>query len=193
MSLVDDKIQELILEGVKWIESTGTAVGQINGLAVYSMGDYLFGKPTRISARVGMGQAGIVSIEREVKLSGHTHSKGVLILTGFMRGRYSTQWPLSLSATLCFEQNYSEVDGDSASSAEVYALLSVLSGVPLRQDIAVTGAVDQMGNVLPIGGINEKVEGFFRLCRDRGLTGTQGVLVPLRNLDDLHVGRIFQP
>ena len=187
VSLVDDKIHELITEGVKWIDTTGVAVGQVNGLAVYDLGDYSFGKPTRISASVGMGQAGIVSIEREVMMSGSTHSKGVLILTGFMRGRFAARWPLSLSATLCFEQSYSEVDGDSASSAEVYAILSALSGVPLRQDVAVTGAVDQKGNVLPVGGINEKVEGFFRLCRDRGLTGTQGVLVPSRNVDDLHL------
>ncbi len=187
LSLVDDKIHEMITEGVKLIETSGTALGQVNGLAVYSVGDYAFGKPTRISASVGMGQAGIVSVEREVKLSGSTHSKGVLILTGFMRGRFATRWPMTLSATLCFEQSYGEVEGDSASSAEVYALLSVLSGVPLRQDVAVTGAVDQKGNVLPVGGVNEKVAGFFRVCRDRGLTGSQGVIIPARNLDDLHL------
>ncbi|MBN1423504.1 AAA family ATPase [Candidatus Fermentibacteria bacterium] len=187
VSLVDDKIQDLITEGIKWIDTAGLAVGQVNGLAVYGLGDHVFGKPTRITASIGMGQAGIVSIEREVALSGSTHSKGVLVLTGFMRGRFATRWPLCLSATLCFEQSYSEVDGDSASSAEVYALLSALSDALLRQEVAVTGAVDQKGNVLPIGGINEKVEGFFRLCNDRGLTGTQGVLVPQRNVDDLHV------
>lgn len=187
VSLVDDKIHEMITDGVKWIDTAGVAVGQVNGLAVYGLGDHTFGKPARISASVGMGQAGIVSIEREVKLSGSTHSKGVLILTGFMRGRFAGRWPLSLSATLCFEQSYSEVDGDSASSAEVYALLSALSGVPLRQDVAVTGAVDQKGFVLPVGGINEKIEGFFRLCRDRGLIGTQGVLVPSRNVGDLQL------
>ncbi|MCU0610487.1 MAG: AAA family ATPase [Candidatus Eisenbacteria bacterium] len=187
VSLVDDKIQEMITQGVKWIETSGAVVGQVNGLAVYGLSDHVFGKPARISASIAMGQAGIVSIEREVELSGSTHSKGVLILTGFLRGRFAARWPLALSATLCFEQSYSEVDGDSASSAEVYAMLSALSGAPIRQDVAVTGAVDQWGNILPVGGVNEKVEGFFRLCRDRGLTGAQGVLVPSRNIDDLHV------
>jgi len=134
-----------------------------------------------------MGRNGIVSIEREVKLSGSTHDKGVLILTGFMRARFSTQWPLSLSATLCFEQSYAEVDGDSASSTEVYALLSAISGVPIRQDVAVTGSVDQMGKVQPVGGVNEKIEGFFRICEERGFSGTQGVMIPASNIDDLMV------
>lgn len=187
VSLVDDKYQEIIIEGIKRIDTEGFAVGQINGLAVYQVGDYAFGKPTRITAQVGMGQSGIISIEREVKLSGRTHDKGVLILTGFLRSRFSSKWPMSVSATLCFEQSYSEIDGDSASSAEVYALLSALSSMPLRQEIAVTGAVDQMGNIQPIGGVNEKIEGFFRICNERGLTGTQGVIVPSGNTNDLMV------
>jgi ATP-dependent Lon protease len=187
VSLVDDKLQEMIIEGLRSIETTGSVVGQVNGLAVYASGDHVFGKPTRITARVGMGQSGVLSIDREVKLTGSTHDKGVLILTGFMRSRYSTQWPLSLSATLCFEQSYSEVEGDSASSTEVYALLSALSGVGIQQGVAVTGSVDQMGNVQPVGGINEKIEGFYRVCEERGLTGSQGVLIPARNVEDLMV------
>lgn len=187
VSLVDDKLQEMIIDGLRSIETTGSVVGQVNGLAVYASGDHVFGKPARITAKVGMGQSGVISIDREVKLTGSTHDKGVLILTGFMRSRYSTQWPLSLSATLCFEQSYSEVEGDSASSTEVYALLSALSGVGIRQGVAVTGSVDQMGNVQPVGGINEKIEGFFRVCKERGLTGAQGVMIPMRNLDDLMV------
>jgi ATP-dependent Lon protease len=187
VSLVDDKLQEMIIDGLRSIATTGSVVGQVNGLAVYASGDHAFGKPVRITARVGMGQSGVISIDREVKLTGSTHDKGVLILTGFIRSRYSSRWPLSLSATLCFEQSYSEVEGDSASSTEVYALLSALSGVGIRQGVAVTGSVDQMGNVQPVGGINEKIEGFFRVCEERGLTGTQGVMIPRRNLDDLMV------
>jgi len=187
VSLVEDKYQELIMDGIQRIDTTGSVVGQVNGLAVYQIGDHAFGKPTRITAQVGMGQHGIISIEREVKLSGNTHNKGVLILTGFMRSRFSLKWPMNLSATLCFEQSYSEIDGDSASSAEVYALFSTLAGLPIRQDIAVTGSVDQMGNIQPIGGVNEKIEGFFRVCVERKLTGTQGVIIPSDNIASLMV------
>jgi len=152
---------------------------------VYDMGEYAFGKPSRITAKTSMGKAGIINIEREADLSGRTHNKGVLILGGYLRGKYAQDKPLTLTASLAFEQSYGGVDGDSASSTEVYAILSSLSGLPLRQDIAVTGSVNQNGEIQPIGGVNQKIEGFFDVCRNRGLTGKQGVIIPHQNVGDL--------
>ncbi len=182
---IEDKLQELIDEGNIMIDVKGSRKGQVNGLAVYQTGDYSFGKPTRITARVSVGNAGIINIEREADLSGKTHNKGVLILSGYFRGQYGQNRSLSFSASLAFEQSYSGVDGDSASSTEIYALLSELSGLPLRQDIAVTGSVNQHGDIQPIGGVNQKVEGFFDVCNKRRLSGEQGVIIPHQNIADL--------
>ncbi len=184
-NLYEQKLQEMIDKRVLRIEVEGEAVGQVNGLAVYQLGRFSFGKPSRISASVGLGKEGIVNIEREVALSGATHDKGVLILEGFFRNRYGSRVPLAFSAGVCFEQSYGPVDGDSASSTELYALLSAFSGLPIKQGIAVTGSVDQRGNVQAIGGVNEKIEGFFDVCRKRGLTGEQGVMIPVSNVDNL--------
>ncbi len=180
-----DRAQEAILEKVALIDTTGTHVGQINGLSVAEVGGFSFGRPTRITCQVRPGSGKVVDIEREVELGGPVHSKGVLILSGFLAGRYALDTPMSLFASLVFEQSYSGVEGDSASSAELYALLSALADVPLRQDLAVTGSVNQHGEVQAIGGVNEKVEGFFDICRARGLTGTQGVLIPQANVQHL--------
>jgi len=184
-ALVEEKIQEMIDEGAIMIDTTGSVKGQVNGLAVYDMGDYAFGKPSRITANVSVGDSGIINIEREAQMSGPLHNKGVLILSGYLRARYAQDKPLAMSASLCFEQSYSGVDGDSASSTEIYALLSALSGLPLRQDTAVTGSVNQKGEIQPIGGVNQKIEGFFIVCRAAGLTGTQGVIIPHQNVVDL--------
>jgi predicted ATP-dependent protease len=159
--------------------------GQVNGLSIYNLGDYMFGKPSRITAKTSLGKAGIINIEREAEMSGPIHNKGVYILTGYLRGKYAQDKPITMSASLCFEQSYSGVEGDSASSTEIYALLSSLSGLPLRQDVAVTGSVNQKGEIQPIGGVNEKIEGFFEVCKAKGLTGKQGVMVPHLNVDDL--------
>jgi ATP-dependent Lon protease len=183
--MVEEKIQEMILEGSIFIDTDGAKVGQVNGLSIYQMGEYEFGKPSRITVKTSMGRAGIINIEREADLSGPTHNKGVLILTGYLRGKYAQHKPLVLSASIAFEQSYSGVDGDSASSTEIYGLLSSLSDIPLRQDLAVTGSVDQHGEVQPIGGVNMKVEGFFDVCKARGLTGAQGVLIPSTNVKEL--------
>jgi lon-related putative ATP-dependent protease len=180
-----DKDLEAIDRDIVVIETEGRALGQVNGLSVLQLGGFAFGRPSRITARVRMGSGKVIDIEREVKLGGPLHSKGVLILSGFLAGRYAIDRPLSLSATLVFEQSYGGVDGDSASSAELYAIISALSGVTLRQDLAVTGSVDQVGRVQAIGGVNEKIEGFFDVCAKRGLTGTQGVLIPKANVDHL--------
>lgn len=182
---IEERIQEMIAEGTLLVNTEGTVVGQVNGLSVLQLGDYAFGKPTRVSARTFIGRGGIVDIEREVQLGGPIHSKGVLILNGYLGGQYATETPLSLSASLVFEQSYEEVEGDSASSAELYALLSSISGIPLRQDLAVTGSIDQHGHIQPVGGVTEKVEGFFDVCRLKGLTGTQGVIIPARNVRHL--------
>jgi len=180
-NLVEEHLQEALLNGTVLIDPTGSAVGRINGLSVVSMGDYAFGHPVRITAAVGPGRRGVVSIEREVELSGPIHGKGVLILGGYLLHRYGQGAPLSLSGSLVFEQSYSMVEGDSASLAELCVLLSAASAVPLRQDIAVTGSVNQHGQVQAVGGVAEKIEGFFDICRGRGLTGTQGVLIPAAN------------
>jgi lon-related putative ATP-dependent protease len=185
VSMVEEKIQEMIDEGTILIDSDGTVVGQVNGLAVYSLGDHMFGKPSRITVKTSMGKAGIINIEREAEMSGPTHNKGVYILAGYLRGKYAQDKPITMSASICFEQSYSGVDGDSASSTEIYALLSSLSGLPIRQDTAVTGSVNQKGEIQPIGGVNEKVEGFFDVCKAKGLTGKQGVMIPHLNLGDL--------
>jgi ATP-dependent Lon protease len=183
--LIEEKIQEMIEEGLIMIDVEGEVVGQVNGLSIYETGGYVFGRPSRITARVGVGSAGIIDIEREAELSGKIHSKGVLILTGFFRSRYAQDKPLAMNASICFEQSYSGVEGDSASSSEVYAIMSALSGVPLRQDIAVTGSVNQKGEIQSIGGVNQKIEGFFDVCKAKGLTGTQGVIIPHQNVKDL--------
>lgn len=183
--LSEDKLQEMISRKVILIDTESERVGQINGLAVYSGDRYEFGLPSRITATVAVGEAGIINIEREAELSGSTHDKGVLILTGWLRETFAQKQPLALTASISFEQSYSGVDGDSASSTEVYALLSALSGIPIRQRYAVTGSVNQKGDIQPIGGVNEKIEGFFDVCRKRGLTGAQGVLIPVQNVSDL--------
>jgi predicted ATP-dependent protease len=182
---VEERGREMILRDIALIATSGSSVGQINGLSVLSLAGHAFGRPTRITSRVRPGAGRIVDIEREVELGGPLHSKGVLILSGFLGGRYALDVPMSLYASLVFEQSYGGVDGDSASSAELYALLSALAEVPLRQDLAVTGSVDQHGMVQAIGGVNEKIEGFFDVCTARGLTGTQGVLIPESNAQHL--------
>ncbi len=182
---IRERMQEQILRDTIYIDTEGEAVGQVNGLAVLTIGGFSFGGPTRITAQVQLGSGKVLNIEREVELSGPIHSKGVLILAGFLGGRYAQESPLSLSASLVFEQSYSGVEGDSASSTELYALLSAIGEVPLAQGIAVTGSVNQHGEVQPIGGVNEKVEGFFDICLGRGLTGDQGVLIPASNVKHL--------
>jgi lon-related putative ATP-dependent protease len=177
--------REAILQGTIHIATEGALIGQINGLSVRDLGKIRFGQPSRITARVRMGRGEVVDIEREVALSGQIHSKGVLILASFLSSRYATDYPLSLHASLVFEQSYGGVDGDSASSTELYALLSALAAAPIRQSLAVTGSVDQFGNVQAIGGVNEKIEGFFAICQERGLTGDQGVLIPKANIRNL--------
>jgi ATP-dependent Lon protease len=185
VKLVEEKVQEMITDGTIMVGTTGAVVGQVNGLSVYDLGEYAFGKPTRITTKTAMGRAGIINIEREADLSGPTHNKGMLILAGYLRGKYAQKKPLVLTASIAFEQSYAGVDGDSASSTEVYGILSSLSGVPLRQDIAVTGSINQHGEIQPIGGVNLKIEGFFDVCKAHGLTGTQGVLIPHQNVKDL--------
>ena len=185
VSLLEDKITEMIKDGTIMIDTEGAVVGQVNGLSLFDMGDYTFGRPSRITAETAIGRAGIINIEREAEMSGPTHNKGVLILSGYLRGKYAQDKPLAMSASICFEQSYSGVDGDSASSTEIYALLSSLSGLPIRQDIAVTGSVNQKGEIQPIGGVNEKIEGYYEVCKAKGLTGTQGVMIPRLNMDDL--------
>lgn len=184
-SLIAERIRDLIAEGTLGVQTEGMEVGQVNGLVVRTLGEITFGHPTRITARTYMGQEGVVNIERESRLSGRLHDKGVLILQGYLAWKYAQEHPLSLGATLCFEQSYEGVEGDSASSTELYALLSSLSGLPVRQDLAVTGAVDQRGTVQPIGGVNEKIEGWYETCKAKGLTGTQGVIIPEGNLRHL--------
>ncbi len=185
LRMVQDKLQDMIQADELLIDTCGAVTGQVNGLAVLEMGGYRFGKPSRITCITSIGQEGVVNIERESKMSGKIHDKGVMILNGYLSGRFGRSRPLSHTASLCFEQSYSHIEGDSASCAELYALLSSLADAPLRQDIAVTGSVNQMGQVQPIGGVNEKIEGFYEVCRRKGLTGSQGVLVPARNMNDL--------
>lgn len=180
-SLVEERVREAIVNDTIMIDVAGSKVGQVNGLAVLLLGDTMFGKPTRITAKTFLGQAGVVNIEREAKLSGKVHDKGMLILSGYLGGKYAQNKPLSLTATLAFEQSYDGVDGDSASSTEIYALLSALARLPLKQGIAVTGSVNQHGEIQAIGGATAKIEGFFDVCREKGLTGEQGVIIPAAN------------
>ncbi|HTC43256.1 MAG TPA: AAA family ATPase [Candidatus Acidoferrales bacterium] len=184
-NLIETRIREMMEEGTLLVNLSGSHPGQVNGLSVLEIGGYAFGKPVRITASVGLGKAGLINIEREANLSGRFHDKGVHIITGYLRSSFAQDKPLSLTASICFEQSYSGVDGDSASSTEIYALISALSDCPLRQDIAVTGSMNQRGDIQAIGGVNEKIEGFFDTCRIDGLTGTQGVMIPQANVDDL--------
>lgn len=182
---IEERLQELILEGTLIIDSEGSKIGQINGLAVLDMGDYSFGKPSRITAKTYAGKAGLINIERETKMSGKIHEKAVLIITHYIGSTYARDKAISFTASITFEQLYDMVEGDSATCAELYVILSSLSGVPLKQSIAVTGSMDQNGDVQPIGGVNEKIEGFFELCKMRGLDGTHGVVIPGKNIHNL--------
>ncbi|MFC1884709.1 Lon protease family protein [Thermodesulfobacteriota bacterium] len=184
-NLVEEHIQEMIERGTLIIDIDKDVIGQINGLAVYSLGDYMFGKPNRITVSTSMGRAGIINIEREADMSGNTHNKGVLILAGYLRKKFAQDKPLSVSASIAFEQSYGGIDGDSASSTEVYALLSSLSGIPIKQYIAVTGSVNQNGEIQAIGGVNQKIEGFFDCCKKMGANKKQGVMIPESNIKDL--------
>jgi predicted ATP-dependent protease len=184
-NLIETRIREMVEEGTLLVDMNGACIGQVNGLSVLEIGGYAFGKPVRITASAALGKAGLINIEREANLSGRFHDKGVHIIAGFLRSIFAKDKPLSLAASICFEQSYSGVDGDSASSTEIYALLSALSELPLRQDLGVTGSMNQRGDIQAIGGVNEKIEGFFDTCRIYGLTGTQGVLIPAANVEDL--------
>ena len=185
LKLYEEKLDEMLEENVIMIDTDGAEIGQINGLAVLDMGSYAFGNPSRITATTYVGKSGIVNIEKEARMSGQTHDKGVQIITGFLGQTYAQNFPLSLSCRVCFEQNYNGIDGDSASSTELYCILSSLSELPIRQDLAVTGSVNQKGEIQAIGGVTYKIEGFFDLCRKRGLTGKQGVIIPVSNVKDL--------
>ncbi|MCC6347122.1 MAG: AAA family ATPase [Nitrospirales bacterium] len=182
---IEERLREATIEDTLIVNTSGAKVGQVNGLAVLSMGDYSFGKPSRITARTFTGRAGVVNIERETKMSGKIHEKAIMIITSYLGGKYATQRPISLSASITFEQLYDMVEGDSATCAELYALLSSIAGVPLKQSFAVTGSMDQNGEVQPIGGVNQKIEGFFDLCKERGLNGEHGVIIPKRNVKHL--------
>jgi predicted ATP-dependent protease len=175
----------MIEEGTLLIDTDGARVGQVNGLSVLEIGGYAFGKPVRITASAALGKAGLINVERESNLSGRFHDKGMQIIAGYLRTQFAQDKPLSLAASICFEQSYSGIDGDSASSTEMYALLSALSGLPIRQDIAVTGSISQQGEIQPIGGVNQKIEGFYDVCRVKGFTGRQGVMIPSENIEDL--------
>lgn len=183
----DSRYLEMIKEDTLLINTTGYQVGVINGLTVMTIGDYTFGKPAKITANTYMGKNGVINVERETEMSGPTHSKGVLILSGYLGETFAQDFPLSLNASLCFEQLYNGVDGDSASSTESYAILSSLSGIPINQSIAVTGSVNQKGHIQPIGGVNEKIEGFYQVCKARGLNGDHGVIIPIQNVKNLHL------
>jgi lon-related putative ATP-dependent protease len=183
--LIQEKIQEMIKRGFFLIDTVDQSVGQVNGLSVMGLGDFAFGNPSRVTASIGLGREGVMDIEREAKMGGPIHTKGVLILSGYINEKYAKDKPLSLSARLVFEQNYEGVEGDSASSTELYCILSALSGLPIKQNIAVTGSVNQKGQVQAIGGVNEKIEGFFEVCELKGLTGQQGVMIPESNVQNL--------
>jgi ATP-dependent Lon protease len=183
--LAECKMREVIGDGTVMIDTRGSVSGQVNGLTVIDLREYAFGVPVRITARTSVGREGVINIEREAEMSGPSYNKGVLIISGYLHGNYAQDKPLTMNASITFEQSYSGVDGDSASSTEIYAILSALSGVPLRQDIAVTGSVNQLGEIQPVGGINQKIEGFYYTCRTQGLTGAQGVIIPAQNRKDL--------
>lgn len=184
-NMIEEKIREMIARGQLLVDTDGATVGQINGLSVLQLGDYAFGQPSRITARAHVGSRGVVNIERETQMSGRIHSKGVFVLASFLAGRFAQEHPLSVSASLTFEQQYSDVDGDSASSTELYALLSELAGLPIDQGVAATGSVNQKGEIQPVGGVNEKIEGFYYTCKAKGLTGRQGVIIPHQNVRNL--------
>ena len=188
-SLYEEKVQELVKKDIFWVETEGHKVGQVNGLSILMTGDHEFGKPSRITATISLGKGGVVDIDREAKLSGNIHTKGVMILSSYLKEKFAHNKPLSLSASLCFEQSYGMIDGDSASSTELYVLLSAISGVPIDQGIAVTGSVSQKGEVQPIGGVTRKIEGFFDICKHKGLTGKQGVMIPDKNVNNLMLRR----
>ena len=183
----DERYTEMIKNNTLLINTSGFTVGQINGLTVMTIGDYSFGKPSKITANTYTGKSGIINVEREVELSGSTHSKGVFILSGYLGEMFAQDIPLSLTASICFEQLYNGVDGDSASSTELYAILSSLSEIPINQSIAVTGSVNQKGEIQPIGGVNAKIEGFYQICKMRGLDGSHGVMIPIQNVDNLNL------
>ena len=183
--LIQEKIQEMITRGFYLIDTVEEMVGQVNGLSVMGMGDFAFGTPSRVTASIGLGREGVIDIEREAKMGGPIHTKGVLILSGYLNSKYARNKVLSLSARLVFEQSYGGVEGDSASSTELYSILSALSGLPIKQNIAVTGSVNQKGEVQAIGGVNEKIEGFFEVCKLKGFTGQQGVMIPESNVQNL--------
>jgi predicted ATP-dependent protease len=182
---IEEKLFSMIERGEILVDTEGKAVGQVNGLSVLDIGDYVFGQPSRITARVYLGDEGVVNIEREAKMSGRIHDKAVMILTGFLGERYAKDMPLTISASIAFEQNYGGIEGDSATCAELIALLSGISGIPVRQDLAITGSLNQHGQVQPVGGTTYKIEGFYHACRIKGLTGTQGVVIPHQNIDNL--------
>ncbi|MGQ9668109.1 MAG: Lon protease family protein, partial [Anaerolineae bacterium] len=184
-NLLEQRVQEAIARGIIQIDVAGAEIGQVNGLSIIDLGDITFGRPNRITASIGLGTEGLIDIEREAKLGGPIHTKGVLILAGYLAQQYAQDKPLSLSARLVFEQSYSGVEGDSASSTELYALLSALADLPIQQGIAVTGSVNQKGEVQAIGGVNEKIEGFYAICKVLGLNGRQGVIIPASNVKHL--------
>ena len=181
----EDHLQEMFADGTLLMDTENEVIGQVNGLAVLTVGDYMFGKPSRITANTFLGKNGIINIERETKMSGTTHSKGVLTLSGYLGHKYAQGRPLTLTASLTFEQLYDGVDGDSASSTELYAILSSLADAPIKQYIAVTGSVNQKGEIQPIGGVTQKIEGFFAVCKIKGLNGKQGVMIPHQNITNL--------
>lgn len=185
LRLNEERVLERLRNGTQMIDVDGKKVGQVNALLINDYWDYCFGKPSRVTAEVGMGSAGIINIEREAELSGKTHNKGVAIIGGYLRGKHAHDKSLSMSASIAFEQSYYNVEGDSASVAEVIAILSSLAGLPIRQDLAITGSINQKGEIQSIGAVNEKIEGFFNACKVKGLTGTQGVIIPHQNLDEL--------
>ena len=184
-NLLEEKVQDAIQEGTLMVDVDGETVGQVNGLSVYQLGDYSFGRPCRITARTFVGNEGVIDIQREAKLAGEIHSKGVMTLAGFLAGKFAEFQPFALSVTLTFEQTYSEVEGDSAAMAELVAIISSLANIPIFQSFAVTGSINQLGEIQPIGGVNEKIEGFFECCQKRGLSGKQGVLIPAKNIRHL--------
>jgi len=184
-NLIEEKIKELIEKDIFWVETDGEKIGQVNGLSILMTGDHEFGRPNRITATVSVGREGVIAIERESRLSGKIHTKGVMILSSFIRERFAHNKPLSLTATLCFEQSYGLIEGDSASSAELFALLSALADVPIYQGIAVTGSVSQKGEIQPVGGVTKKIEAFYDICKRKGLNGKQGVIIPKKNIKHL--------
>jgi ATP-dependent Lon protease len=185
INMVEEKIQEMYDNNILMVSTTGKSIGQINGLSVYDVGEFSFGRPTRITVNTALGKEGIINIERESDLSGPIHNKGVLVLSGYLRKMFAQDKPLAMSASISFEQSYSGVDGDSASSTEIYAILSSIGQIPIKQNIAVTGSVNQKGEIQPIGGVNQKIEGFYDVCNSKKLTGTQGVIIPYQNVKDL--------